>query len=227
MNKSIAIIIQARLNSKRCKNKMLRNFANTSLFELQVKKLNYLASENKYNVYCAVGEPALNKIVNKYKYIKLIKRNKISVNSDKIENVFDYLGDVEEKYICFVNACAPLLKSKTLIKAINLFNKLELKSLTSVIEKKTWYFNSKAKPINDNSSGNTKDLSPIYECTHNFHIFNRKFFIKNKKYWNNKKNDPYLFNVNFLESLDVDTEEEFIDVEIIYKSLKVANLLEI
>ena len=68
---------------------MLRNFTNTSLFELQVKKLNYLASETKYNVYCAVGEPALNKIVNKYKHIKVIKRNKISVNSDKIEKVFN------------------------------------------------------------------------------------------------------------------------------------------
>ena len=40
MSKSIAIIVQARVNSQRCKNKMLRKFDNTSLFELQLSKLN-------------------------------------------------------------------------------------------------------------------------------------------------------------------------------------------
>ena len=224
MNRSIAIIIQARVNSKRCKNKMLRNFDNTSLFEIQVRKLNDLAKDTNYNIYCAVGESPLNKIIKKYKFIKHIKRNKRSVNSDAIEDVFNYLEGVEENYICFVNTCAPLLKLSTLKSAIQLFNKSELKSLTSVIEKKTWYFDSKEKPINDNSSGNTKDLSPIYECTHNFHIFNKTFFIKNKKYWNNKKNDPYLYRVNFLESLDIDTEEEFISIEKIYRSVNISNL---
>ena len=74
----------------------------------------------------------------------------------------------------------------------------------------------------------SNDLFSFFDVyTHNFHIFNRKFFIKNKKYWSNKKNDPYLFNVNFLESLDIDTEEEFSAIETIYKSLKLANLLEI
>ena len=34
------------------------------------------------------------------------------------------------------------------------------------------------------------------------------------------KNDPYLFNVNLLESLDIDTEEEFMQVEKIYSSMR-------
>ena len=67
---------------------------------------------------------------------------------------------------------------------------------------------------------NDLDLSPLYECTHNFHIFKKNFFVNNKKYWGNKVNDPYLFVVDFLESLDIDTEKEFSYVEKIYKSLK-------
>ena len=53
-----------------------------------------------------------------------------------------------------------------------------------------------------------------------FIFLKKKYFTKNKKYWNNQKNDPYLFNVNLLESLDIDTEEEFLQVEKIYSSMK-------
>ena len=80
-------------------------------------------------------------------------------------------------------------------------------------------FDNEKIAINDNSACNTKVLPPIYECTHNFHIFNKEFFIKNKKYWNNENNDPYLFKVESIESLDIDTEEEFNTIEKIYMSL--------
>jgi len=216
----IAVILQARLNSQRCKNKMLRSFASSSLFEIQLKKMAQLSKKSNHNFYCAVGEESFYKILKNYKTIKLIKRNKKSVNADAIEDVFNYLKDVKEETICFVNACAPLLNHETLSDALQKFIDQNLTSLTSVLEKKTWYFDEKLKPINDNSACNTKVLSSFFECTHNFHIFNKKYFIKNKKYWNNQKNDPYLYSVNLLESLDIDTEEEFNQVEKIYSSIK-------
>tara|TARA_B100001057_G_scaffold77027_1_gene71803 strand:+ start:2781 stop:3443 length:663 start_codon:yes stop_codon:yes gene_type:complete len=215
---SIAIVLQARKNSQRCKNKMLRKFDESSLFEIQIKKFQKLT--NNFNVYCAVGEKPFLTILKNYKKINLITRNKISVESDLIENVFNYLNQIEENTICFINPCSPFLKASTVRDALNLFNKLNLKSLTSVIEKKTWYFDHNSKPINDNSKCNTKILKAIYECSHSFHIFNKKFFIKNKKYWNNKKNDPYLFKIENVEALDIDTEEEFKYIEKIYKALK-------
>ena len=219
---SIAIVLQARKNSQRCKNKMLRRFDDSSLFEIQIKKFQKLT--NNFNVYCAVGEKPFFSILKNYKKINLIIRNKISVESDLIENVFNYLNQIEESTICFINPCSPFLKGSTVHNALNLFEKLNLKSLTSVIEKKTWYFDHKYKPINDNSKCDTKVLNAIYECSHSFHIFNKKFFIKNKKYWDNKKNDPYLFKIGNTEALDIDTEEEFKYIEKIYKVLKNSTL---
>lgn len=207
------------MNSQRCKNKMLRNFASSSLFEIQLDKLTKLSQNSDHNFYCAVGEEPFYKVLKNYKTIKIINRNEKSVNADLIEDVFNYLKDVSEETICFVNACAPLLGHNTLSKALQKYYELKLTSLTTVLEKKTWYFDDAYKPINDNSACNTKILSPFFECTHNFHIFKKKYFIKNKKYWNNQKNDPYLFNVNLLESLDIDTEEEFLQVEKIYSSM--------
>ena len=68
MKQSTAIIIQARLNSQRCKNKMLRKFDNSSLFELQLKKLNEFSKDSNHNFYCAVGEDPFFKILSKYEW---------------------------------------------------------------------------------------------------------------------------------------------------------------
>ena len=216
--KSIGLVMHSRVNSTRCKNKMLRKFSNSSLFEIQLKKLNLIKKKYNLNVYCAIGENKLITIAKKYKNINIVLRDNKSVTSDKIDDVYSYLYEIPEKYICFINACAPLLKMKTLYEAVNFFKSNNLKALTSVIERKTWYFDYLKKPINDNSSGNTKDLKPIYECTHNFHIFNKKFFLNYKKYWSNKKNDPFLYIVDNIESLDIDTESEFKLVEKIYNA---------
>jgi len=51
MSKKIAVILQARLNSQRCKNKMLRKFGDTTLFELQLKKLNNLSKKSNHNFF--------------------------------------------------------------------------------------------------------------------------------------------------------------------------------
>lgn len=208
MGKSIALILQARKNSKRCKNKMVRKFHNTNLFEIALNKLNKIKNIDFLKIYIAVGENIFFQKLSKYDF-EIINRNSQSVLGDKIDDVYNYLHKVKEDYIIFFNPCAPMLKISTLKSAINLFQRSTFKSLTTVVKKHTWYFDDNHKPINDNSSGNTKDLKPIYECTHNFHIFNKNFFLMNHTYWSNKKNDPFLFEVNQEESFDIDTEEEF------------------
>ena len=93
MKNKIAIILQARLNSQRCKNKMLRSFANSSLFEIQLNKMSKLSDKSDYNFYCAVGEKPFYKILNNYKTIKL---KRVPGKSDRI---FKDFGNVEIYYI--------------------------------------------------------------------------------------------------------------------------------
>lgn len=217
--KDIALVIQARSNSKRCKNKMLRSFANSNLFKIQLEKYKNIYKENKLKVYAAVGEEKFFKILNDYPLISIIKRNEASVNGDKIDDVFNYLNLIKESTICFINPCAPLMGSHKVLEAIEAYTKNNYKSLTTVLKKHTWYYDHLKKPINNNLSGNTKDLDEIYECTHNFHIFRKDFFIKNLRYWDNQLNDPFLFEVDQFESLDIDTEEEFQFVEKVYNSM--------
>lgn len=206
--KKLAIFTQARINSKRCKNKMIRKFNKSTLLDIALSKLNS-KHLGKYNVYLAAGEKKIVSQSKRYSNIKLINRNYISLNSDNIQSVFNYFKNIEEDYLMFINPCSPFLKLSTIINAIKVFQNNNYKSLTTVLKKNTWFFDHKTKPLNDNTNVNTKDLKPLFECTHNFHIFNKDYFIKNNKLWSNNKHDPYLYEVSFLESFDIDTEEEF------------------
>ena len=62
----VVVIIQARLNSERVHQKMIRPFADSNLFEIAIKKL--LASKEipKENIYLSVNEPELKSIGKKY-----------------------------------------------------------------------------------------------------------------------------------------------------------------
>lgn len=222
MNKAstkVAIVIQARSGSQRCKNKMLRKFANSCLFEIQIKKFSDFESKYGHKVYAAVGEESFYRIIEKYNSVNLIRRDNKSISSDRINDVFNYLNKIEEDYICFVNSCTPLLLINTVNEAINAYFATNSASLTSVLNKHTWFYDHLFQPLNSNSSGNTKDLDVIYECTHNFHIFKKNYFLEHYKYWDNSNKNPYLFKVSLTEALDIDTEEEFTFVEKVYKGL--------
>ena len=52
-------------------------------------------------------------------------------------------------------------------------------------------------------------MKSFYFASNNFHIFNKDFYLKNNSYFFNKKNDPFLYKINNIESLDVDTENDF------------------
>ena len=87
MKNNLAIFSQARINSFRCKNKMIRKFGNSTLLDILLNKLNS-KELNKFEVYIAVGERKITKISEKYKNLNTIYRNKLSLNSDNSKRCF-------------------------------------------------------------------------------------------------------------------------------------------
>ena len=62
--KDIAVIVQARTNSQRIPNKMLRSFADTNLFELALSKLLKSKIIPQQNIIASVYEDELKQIAN-------------------------------------------------------------------------------------------------------------------------------------------------------------------
>ena len=214
----IAGLIQARIGSQRCPNKMLRDFGDTNLISLALKK--FAGTSSKFKLYFAAYDRELLDLGRKFD-CTLIERNEESASADNIKLVFNYLSEIKEDYVMFINACSPFLTLQTLESAINIFETESPKSLTAVEKSHTWYYFLDGKPINflDPTNLNTKTTEPLLQVTHNIHIFNKERFIKHTYFWNHTKNDPYFFEVNDLEAIDIDTELDFKRASLLYTDM--------
>ena len=207
--KNICILIMARLSSERVKRKVLKKVNGKTLIDTILSKINSNLISKKYTCYFACGDKELIKIAKKYKNLKLIIRDNKSINTDKIHIGYNFVKDnIKEDYVLWLNTCSPFIKVSTILNALNVFQNPKIKSLTTVTKKYTWTYNSDKVPLTVNKKLSTKELAPTYFATHNFHIWNKKFFLGGYQYFRNKKNDPYLFEMNDVESLDIDTEDD-------------------
>lgn len=208
----------ARVNSKRCKNKMLRPFADTTLVELAVRRLGKLS--NFDGVYFGAYENELIEIAKNNLPSESVKsRTKEMANSERMEISNSWLLDIDFDYCMFVNSCHAQLKPETLDKAAGVFRKEQFRSMTSVRKRYTWFYNQEGESINNKDSRTqvrSQEAIPIFEVAHAFHVFQKKHFFSTKSYWNNAKNDPFLYLISDIEALDVDTEEDFFISEAVY-----------
>jgi len=216
---SIAALIQARTGSQRCPNKMLKNFCDTNLVNIALQK--FAGTSQLFKLYFAAYEQDLIDIGQNFD-CNIIQRDEISAKADDINLVFNYLHKIEEKHIMFINACSPFLTLNTVENAVSVFKSEKPKSLTAVVKKHTWYYFLDGKPINffDPTNLNTKSSVPVWEVTHNIHIFSKERFLKHYYFWSHSDNDPYFYEIDEMQAIDIDTEFDFYKAESIYKRLK-------
>jgi len=214
----IAGVIQARIGSTRCKNKMLRNFADTNLISLALEK--FSKPTTAFKLYFAAYEPELLSIGEKFE-CDIVQRNEESAKGERIEVVMNYLNDIQEDIVVFINPCHTFLKLSTIENAVNKFIDSNAKSMTAVVKSHTWYYHLNGSPINflDPTNLNTKSTTPVFEVTHAFHIFYRERFLKDGYFWEHGNGDPLLYEIPTLESVDIDTELDFIKAESLYMRL--------
>ena len=210
-------IVPARTESQRCAGKMLRNFSDSNLTEIALSK--FSKPTKFFNFYFAANDPELVNIAKKYP-CKAIERDTISSQGELITDVLNYVKELEEENVIFINACSPFLQLKTVELAVQAFIDNKCLSLTAVLKKHTWYYTMDGKAVNsiDSKVINTKLTPPLFEVTHNIHIFNRVRFLKHGIFWDNKSKDPFLFEIDDLQALDFDTEFDFELVETLYRN---------
>lgn len=138
--------------------------------------------------------------------------HKVSVNS-LIKNFIEEF-EVEEP-VAQLHVTSPLLKVKTLKEASNY---LEDENYDSVVScdifyerfwRKYWTSNGdEMKAINHKPDDlvQTQDLNPLYVENSAFYIFEPSVFLENT---NRIGNNPYFFEVEYPENIDIDTEEDW------------------
>ena len=219
--KNISIFSFGRIKSQRCKNKMLRPFYDTTITDIVLHKLNNL-SQNNTSTFFAEYEKEFKKKCN-IQDVRFVKRDKLSTNIDgPIDKILSCLKNEKSDYFIIINACQPLLKINTINSFIKFVRNKKIQSAFTIKKNQNFYLDKNKNPLNFNptlKTINTKKSKPIYEFSHSLYFFNKEFFFKNKKYWN--WNDLSYFTIeDNIETIDIDTENDFTIAESVYKNTK-------
>ncbi len=216
---SINAFIGCRVGSTRvkCKNLLLINnqplftyLTNSALKSSRINQL-YLNTDSKYIENIA-------KEIYKEKLKYYIRPSHLGSSKAKLDDfVYDFMVNFTADVTIFFNPCCLFLKSETIDKAIDYFIKNNLDSLCASRVAQTLCF-LKNKPLNfsfNSSQPRTQDLDPVHCQTCAFFIWKTNKFM-NSYQINSAGNFCGKFEsygLSTLESLDIDTEEDFLIAE--------------
>tara|TARA_B110000444_G_C18806492_1_gene580265 strand:+ start:101 stop:787 length:687 start_codon:yes stop_codon:yes gene_type:complete len=215
-HKDISIFSYGRKNSQRCHNKLLRKFHDTSVVDILLNKIGQY--ENCY----FGGYDKEFKYKCKNHGVNFLQRTKRSVNIDyPISDALSFVKEIDSKYLLLVNSCLPFLSVETINLFLSEVIKSNFKPTSLLFKRDNYFFNKNFKPLNFDTNLktlNTKTVKPIYEFANALYFFKKDYFLKYNKYWNwNSVN--YVTIDNKIELLDIDTEDDFIISESLWKNI--------
>ena len=220
--KPISVIINARLQSSRMKDKMIRPYCGTDLLEIALEKLNKL--DFFEHRFFAVAENELAAKADKYQNVEVLKRKDESVAPGPHHPLvtFEHYSRIPTEYFFVVNSCAAFLSVETIRKAFDIFQETNFRSYIAVEETRDWIFSSDGEALTHKDAGgyqNTSDGVVFKRATHAFYIANRDYFKENDgKLWTLTKDDPFLVSMPADEAIDVDTDIDFMVSECLYRN---------
>ena len=221
----IAFIVQARLNSKRVPQKMIRPFAGDTLFGIVLDKLLDCKNIPNENIFASVYEDDLIEIVDNKPISYFVRSKESAEEEDNLQLIYEWHDKLpaKYKYVVLISGCNPLLQINTIDGFIEKFVNQQEENLFAVIEKRQYFWNKEGKMINDWPEGetimNTKVIEPTYEAAHCLYA-SRLDTIKNNKFMvDYSKENLTLYTIPELESFDIDYEWQFNTAEILYNRL--------
>jgi len=211
-------------HSERVPNKNIRNFCGHPLYHAIMKNL----LRSKY-----VSKIVINTDSNEIKQDALRFFKDSVIIHDRPENIRgDFVSmnkiigydmeKLEGEYFLQTHSTNPLLKTKTIDKAIEKYFQIlneGYDSLFSVTRLQTRLYDSNGRAINHNPDEliRTQDLSPIYEENSCLYIFSRKSFLKKKR---RIGENPFMFEIPPKEAWDIDEQIDFEIAEFFYKKIQ-------
>lgn len=219
----IAIMIQARMSSQRCKKKMTRPFAGSTLMDICLEKLVSSNISNK-NLWVSVYEDELIDVCSKYP-VNIFHRSKKSAMSEgtPITEIYEWWNKLPQKYVILVNACVPLLSASVIENFLEAYSKSDCNGMFGVVEKKDYFWDENNNFLTPLTEGvmNTKTAKIIKQAAHC--LYAGKMSSIGDGVWMGNFNNPgeiNLYPVPENETFDIDYEWQFQSVEVIYKGTK-------
>jgi len=210
MIKKLVAIVPMKGHSERVPDKNIRIIGGKPLFYWILNTLTHCSTVEQ--VYVDTDSKKIAKMCKDTFNVSIIWRPRelrgdfISMNNILAYDI-NYIGGRD---FLQTHATNPLIKAQTIDNAVKKYFSLnKFDSLFSVTKIQSRLYDSSLKPINHDPSNliRTQDLPVVYEENSNLYIFSIESFKNNKSNRIGKK--PFLYEVDKLEAIDIDTREDF------------------
>jgi CMP-N-acetylneuraminic acid synthetase len=210
-NPQITIYIPLKDHSQRIPGKNFKLFLGQPLFQWVINTC--LSLSNIREIVINTDSLQLKKMLPKSTQIRIINRLSNLVGDDVSVNeiISSDLSSISTEHILQTHVTNPLVSSETFNRAITTyFTKInqDYDSLFSVTpHHKRFYF--QAHPVNHNPQMllPTQDLDPVMEENSNLYLFSKQSFKQSHHL--RIGHHPWYYLMNTIESIDIDTIEEF------------------
>tara|TARA_B100001063_G_scaffold247388_1_gene294196 strand:- start:17614 stop:18300 length:687 start_codon:yes stop_codon:yes gene_type:complete len=216
MKGSITGIVPVKGSSERVKQKNLRDFAGTSIYEI---KLNQLKEAEGFEDIIVSSEDETVLEIAKNNGFNIHNRDpKYSTSHIPMSEVYSYIAaEIGGENIAWINVTNPLAGPKIYSEATKKYHDIDKKYdclLSSInLQENVFY---QGKPINFSPYPwpKSQDLQGLASLTFTINILKRKDMIK----WGSCVGEsPYFYYLDKIESWDIDDQADFDFCEMIYK----------
>ena len=209
----LTAIIPVRAGSQRVKNKNIKPFTNTTLLDIKIETLKKVQGID--DIIVSSDSQEMLKIaeehdVNVHVRDKYFASNEVN-NSDFMQNLSTI---VDEGHIMYSPCTSPLLSSETITEIVSKYKNNNLRNIVTVTtQKHHMWLNGKPLNYDPSNAPNSQDLPDIYSINYGCCILSKDDLYKHK----NVVVEPTFHITNEIESIDIDTEFDFIIAEFVYR----------
>jgi len=213
---TITAVIPVRKGSVRVKNKNIKPFSDSNLLEIKIKQLKKIDSLDRIVVSSDCQE--MIKIAKELS-VETHERKPFFASSEVNNSVFfkNLAEEIESTDIMYSPVTCPLISIETYLECIRKYKEQKINNLITVspVKHHLWL---EGKPINYeiDKSPNSQDLPDIYRITYGVSIIKRELMIK---FANVVSDSPTFYVLDEIESMDIDTEYDFMVAEMLYKKI--------
>jgi len=219
--RTVIALVPMKGHSERVPNKNLRPFCGKPLCHWVITSLQ--KSHYVRDIVVNTDSPEIAESVRQnFGRVKIIDRpDEIRGDFVSMNTIIGYdISQLPGGHFLQTHSTNPLLKTETIDEAVALYfdNLTTYDSLFAVTRHNARFYWGDGSPINHDPQEmlRTQDLPPIFEENSNLYVFSRESF---KGSGNRRVGlNPYLFEMNRLEAIDIDEEEDFLLAELLCRA---------
>ena len=210
-------VVPVRTGSQRVKDKNIKPFANSNLLTLKLQTLKNVANIDRIIVNSDSDDMLDIALKNR---VSTHKREDYYASSEcNNSEYFQHIAEVTDAdYIMYAPVTAPLVSKETYFACIDKFMNSDINNLVTVSDvKHHMWLDGKPLNYNPKNAPNSQDLPDVVSINYGICIISRDDMIENR---NIVTENPYFYKLDEIESIDIDTEFDFMVAEHVYNKLR-------